>query len=178
MAERGLDALLITGPGTNNPAMVYFTGVSMLTAADLILLRGQAPVLFYHPMERDAAAGTGLQMVSYLRYPLAKLIKETGGSRIQALGLRYAHMFSGLGLEAGRVAVYGVGEIGPIFGALSELRTRLPGLELVGEADDSLLFEARAAKDPDEVERIRQMGQVTIQVVDDLLNYQIGRAHV
>ncbi|HEY3344236.1 MAG TPA: Xaa-Pro peptidase family protein [Anaerolineaceae bacterium] len=176
MTERGLDALLITGPGMNNPAMVYFTGVTMLTAADLIIRRGEAPVLFYQPMERDSAAKTGLQRVSYLRYPLTSLLKETGGSRTRARGLRYAHMFSGLGMETGRVAVYGAAEIGPVFGALMELRSRLPGLELVGEADDSLLFQTRATKDPTEVDRIRRMGQVTTQVVDELIDYLTTRS--
>ncbi|HEX7433861.1 MAG TPA: aminopeptidase P family N-terminal domain-containing protein, partial [Anaerolineaceae bacterium] len=53
METHGIDALLITGPAQHNPTMVYLTGVRHLTHADLIKKRGEAPVLFHGPMERD-----------------------------------------------------------------------------------------------------------------------------
>jgi Xaa-Pro aminopeptidase len=178
MAERGLDALLVTGPTQNNPAMVYFTGMAFLTGADLIVRRGQPPVLYHHPMERDGAAATGLQAVSYLAAcrPLPELIREAGGDRVKALALRYAELFSRLGLTRGRVAVYGLTEVGPLIGAFAHLHELLPELTLVGEAEDSLIVQARATKEPDEVERIRKMGRVTIEVVDETVDLLTSRS--
>ena len=61
MAAQNLDAILVTGPAQHNPAMVYMTGGGHLTGADLIKKRGEEPILFCNPMERDEAAHTGLQ---------------------------------------------------------------------------------------------------------------------
>ncbi len=41
MEEHNLDVLLVTGPGQNNPPMVYLTGGAHLTSADLIKKRGE-----------------------------------------------------------------------------------------------------------------------------------------
>ena len=49
MQANQLDALLVTGPGQHNPAMVYLTGGGHLTSADLIKERGEEAVLFYNP---------------------------------------------------------------------------------------------------------------------------------
>ena len=56
MERRGLDALVILGAAQHNPPMVYLTGGAHLTDAILVKRRGESPVLFYHPMERDEAA--------------------------------------------------------------------------------------------------------------------------
>ncbi len=177
MAERGLDALLITGPAQNNPAMVYFTGRAFLTGADLIIRRGKSPVLFYIPMERDGAAATGLETVSEVTAcrPPAELMREAGGSRIKALALRYVDLFTWLGVTHGRVAVYGLTEVGPLIGALAHLRNLIPAVEFVGEGEDAVLIQARATKEPGEVESIRKMGQVTVAVVDETVDLLTSR---
>ena len=171
MQERGLDGLWVSGAAQHNPAMVYFTGIHLLTNADLLLRRGEAPVLFFYPMERDAAAATGLKTISYQRYPMFELLREAGGNQTKALALRAARMFADVGLTSGRVALYGQVEIGPILGTLAALREYLPGLEFVGEGEDSLLKQVRATKEEAELERIRAVGRSTLQVVDELLNY-------
>jgi uncharacterized protein (DUF1501 family) len=60
MQLNDIEALLVTGPARHNAPMYYFTGGVHLGQADLLKLRGQAPVLFYNSMERDEAARTGL----------------------------------------------------------------------------------------------------------------------
>ncbi len=175
LGERGLDGLWVTGAAQNNPAMVYFTGAALITGADLLVRRGAPPVLFHHLMERDAAAATGLKTITYQRYPMQPLLREAGGDRVRAAALRAARMLAEVGLTSGRVAICGQVEIGPVWGALNALTGLLPGLELVGEGDDSVLMQARATKDPAEVERIRQVGKITLAVVDELLNYLTTR---
>jgi Xaa-Pro aminopeptidase len=44
-------------------------------------------------------------------------------------------------------------------------------LTVVGEADNSLLLQAMATKDSDEVERVRRMGQITTQVVGKVAEF-------
>ena len=74
-------------------------------------------------------------------------------------------MFEELGLTSGRISLYGKDEVGPVLGRVSEARKLLPGIEFIGEGSDSILLEARATKDEWEIERIREMGRITTEVV-------------
>jgi Xaa-Pro aminopeptidase len=165
MLSQSIDALLVTGPGMHNPPMVYFTGCAHLSRADLIKPRGEAPVLFYSPIERDEAAKTGLATKCLEDYRFPELLKESNGDQVKATILRYQKILSEFGLTQGRVALYGKIDAGMAYAIFSGLQQAMPGLELVGEADDSLLLKARATKDPGELEHIRHMGKVTSEVV-------------
>lgn len=165
LQAHNLDAVLITGAAQHNPAMVYLTGVRHMTGGELVKKRGEAPILFYNPMERDEAAQSGLATRSLGDYLIYDLLAETNGDMTKALILRYQRLFTDLGLTAGRVVVYGQEDAGTAFEVLSGLQQVLPGLSLVGDPDGSVLMEAMATKDPAEIERIRLMGQITVEVV-------------
>jgi Xaa-Pro aminopeptidase len=167
MQSQDIDALLITGPAQHNPAMFYLTGGGHMTHADLIKKRGEAPILFYNSMERDEAARTGLLTRNLGDYRLVELIKQTGSS-IQAHALRYQKMLVDAGVTAGRVALYGKRDAGEIFAIFSSLQALLPEITFVGQLDDSLLLDAMATKDEGEVERIRRMGKITVDVVGEV----------
>jgi Xaa-Pro aminopeptidase len=55
--------------------------------------------------------------------------------------------------------------VGPIYGRVKEAGKLLPDIEFIGEASDSILLEARATKDQWEIDRIREMGRITTEVV-------------
>jgi Xaa-Pro aminopeptidase len=165
MQSKDIDALLVTGPARHNPPMYYFTGGANMGQADLIKLRGQAPVLFHHSMERDEAARTGLATKSLDDYRFPELLKQCNGDQVKATILRYQKMFADLDLTAGRVALSGKIDAGAAYAVFSGLQQAMPGIEFVGQAEDSLLLTARTTKEPDEVERIRRMGRVTVEVV-------------
>ena len=178
MQSAGIDALLVTGGCMHNPPMVYFTGRAHLGSADLIKRSGQAPVLFYNSMERDEAARTGLQTKAYDDYPFTELLKQADGDAVKATILRYQRMLTDLDITTGRVALYGQVDAGAAYAIFSGLQAALPGLEIVGQTDDSLLLQARITKDEAEIERIRGIGKVTTQVVGltaDFLSLQRAR---
>jgi Xaa-Pro aminopeptidase len=137
----------------------------MLTVGDIIKKRGDAPVLFHTPMERGEAARTGLPLSSYAETPLDRYVKESGGDRAEAYARRYQEMLARLGIERGRVLVYGREETGRTWTIFNQLQKRLPGLELVGETENTVLMEAMSTKDTAEVERIRRMGRITTEVL-------------
>ena len=166
MQSRNLDAILVTGPAQHNPAMYYLTGGGHLTRADLIQPRGAEAVLYYNPMERDEAAATGLKTKNMAEYNWIELLKQADDDSVKAQALRYKQMLTDQGITAGRVAVYGKGEIGAKFAVLSALQAAMPEIELVGEDEqNSLMLAAMSTKDVAEVERVRQMGVVTTTVV-------------
>jgi Xaa-Pro aminopeptidase len=174
MQARGLDALLVVGPATHNPPMVYLTGGANLLSADLLKKRGADPVLYHHSMERGEAALTGLATQCYDRFPLVELLEQTHGDVIEAYALRYQKILDEAGIHSGRVAIAGHVDVGMAFPVFQALMRRLPGLELVGEGGFSTLLQAMAIKDDNEVERIRHMGQVTIQVMDLVADFLTG----
>lgn len=166
-----IDAMLITGPGQHNPAMVYMTGGGHLTGADLIKKRGEAPILFHAPMERDEAARSGLVTRSYNNYPMRILLQEANGDRIKAVALRYCKMLTEAGVTAGRVALFGKTDLSVAYPIFMELQRLLPEITLVGDPDGQILSAAMLTKDESEIARIRKMGVITTEVVGKVAEY-------
>jgi Xaa-Pro aminopeptidase len=171
MQSKDLDAILITGPAQYNPPMYYLTGGVHITSADLVKKRGEQPVLFYSPMERDEAAKTGLGLKNLGDYRLGDLLKKSNGDFIQANIRMYRQMLADMGIHSGRLAIYGNMDAGESFTLFSGLQKALPGLEIVGELGESILLRAMATKDEDEVDRMRRMGKITTEVVAQVAEY-------
>lgn len=171
MQARNLDAILITGPAMHNPSMYYLTGGVHLTGADLIKKRGEPPVLYHRTMERDEAARTGLAIQNFNKYNYDQLLRQCEGDATQANALLYRAMLADQGISSGRLAIYGQRDAGLVYAVFSALQRLLPDLILVGEPTDSLLLQARLTKSPDEIERIRHVGQVTVAVVGQVAEF-------
>ncbi len=165
LKENQADALWVTGPAQHNPAMVYMTGGGHMTQADVIKLTGKDPLLCHAPMERDEAAKTGLQTLNYNKYPFNERLKLAEGDHSLAHALLYQRIFEEIGLTTGKVLVYGRTDAGKHFSILSKLQECLPGLQFQGDIEDSVLLQAMATKEQSEIARIRQMGQVVVEVV-------------
>jgi Xaa-Pro aminopeptidase len=161
----GFDGMLILGPADHNPAMHYFTGPVHISMGYLLKRVGQPPVLFHDSMERDEAALSGLparQVEDFEDDELRELYASDGQ---QAAAILIARLLNDYGLT-GKVAVYGRMEFGRYLGVLRRLQEMLPGLELTGESSDRrLLYQIRITKDKAEIERIRRMGEITVEVV-------------
>lgn len=171
MQERNLDALLVLGDALHNSAMTYFTGVAHVTDATLVVKRGQDPLLFYHNMERDEAASTGFKTRSITDYKYQEIFEKSGKDPLRAMSRLFQLMLTDAGLKSGRVAVYGQRDAGESFGLLSGLQELMPGIEFVGEYGDSVLLQARATKDPLEIERLRKIQQQTTEVVGQVADH-------
>ena len=176
MQARNLDALLVLGAAEHNPPMYYFTGGGHISAAALVKKRGEDPILFYNDMERDEAAKTGLQTKSLGAYSFQDLLKEAGGDLTLVGALRFQRILNDLGLTKGRMGIYGNVDFSSTFAAVTRLQRLLPDLELVGESGmDSVFIRAMETKDERDVERIRRMGCITIEVVRLTAEYLTSR---
>lgn len=171
MGRENIDAIWVSGSGKHNPAMMYLTGGANLGQADLILKQGEEPVLFCRSMERDEAASTGYKTIIIEKYGLGKLQEETGGDENKTKALVRKKMLQDLNINKGKIAVYGKTELSSQLGVFSMLRDLLPEIHFIGEGFTSILMEARATKDKDEIQRIRRMGEITIGVVGRIASY-------
>lgn len=171
MRDNDLDAILITGPAQHNPPMGYFTGTIHMTGGDLIKKRDADPILFYNPMERDEAVNSGIDTKDLADYRFDELIKVTNGNILEATILRYQKMMTDYDLGSGKIGIYGKMDVGSAYAIFSGLKEKLPNLEILGQLGDSLLLQAMATKDIDEVERIRAMGAITTSVVGKVADF-------
>ncbi len=165
MKEQKIDVLLVAGNAQHNPAMVYLTGGGHINDAILIKKRGQDAVLFHNSMERDEAARTGLKTISYSKYPIEDLLKEASGNHAEAMAIRLQKMFNELRITSGRVGLYGENDVGTFYSLFTRLQQLMPKFIFEGFFKDEILLNARMTKEPAEIERIRQMGKVTVDVV-------------
>ena len=170
MHQHDLDAILVSGNGQHNPAMVYLTGGAHMSP-ELIKKRGAEPVLYCYPMERDEAAKTGLSVRSLANYPINELLPKTDGNLSKAMALRYKYILEESGIVSGRVGVFGHADIGASFSILNYLQQQFPQITLVGEVDDSLLQKAMFTKDFTEIDRIRKNGEISVEIIDKTIEF-------
>jgi Xaa-Pro aminopeptidase len=175
MQERGLDALWITGPANHNPALVYFTGVANITRADLIKRRGEPPILYHFPMEREEAARTGLTCRNLADFRLDEIRKEAGGDPVKADAIRVARILKESGVR-GRVAVGGNVELSSAYALLTELPKHAREVEFTGEGNDPVVLRARSTKSSEEIDRIRSIGSVSAAVLGDTAGFLASHA--
>ncbi len=164
MKDSKLDAILVLGNAEHNAPMHYFTGGGHVTHAALFKKPGQVPVLYCNAMERGEASKNGLE------------VKPMPIAPVDVLAADPKSMFEEQGLTSGRVMVYGMIEAGDLVCITNALHAAFPALEVVGEpSENSLLLHAMETKDADEVAHIRQMGQVTTEVVGMVAKYLTER---
>lgn len=160
MQARNLDAIIVLGNAEHNPPMYYLTGGGHVNKAVLIKKRGAAPVLYCNAMERDEAEKSGLKVV-----PL-----RTGA--MEDFAKRPKELLNECGITGGRIGVFGHTDLGMSLYIIARIYAEIPEVEIVGEnQDDSLFMFAMESKDDGEVTRIRQVGRVTVAVVEKVREY-------
>jgi Xaa-Pro aminopeptidase len=152
--------------------MYYMTGGGHVSHAVLIKKRGEDAILFHGDMERDEAAKSGLKCVPFSSYDYDELLKKTNKNTELANAMPVELMFRDAGVTSGRVGVYGTDDVGATFDLLMSLQKLLADVEFVGEQrSKSVFMRAMETKDEHEVERIRRMGAITIEVVELVREY-------
>ncbi len=170
MTARNLDAILVQGKVLGNPPLIYLLNGVHMTSAIVIKKRDAIPTLLVGPMEREMAAQVGYPMLITSRYEYSALLEQHQGDHLAASVDYYRAIFADLDVS-GRLGCYGYLDQGYAYALLSALDGAIPDIEVVGELEDDLIRTARATKDPDEVARIRAVGQKTVSVVKQTLAF-------
>jgi Xaa-Pro aminopeptidase len=170
MRERDLDAIMVSGKVLGNPPLVYLLNGARLTQAVILKKLGEPLSLIVSPMEREEAAVSGHRIVLNSRYDYRDCQRQAHGDPLTASILYYERIFADFNIH-GRVGFYGHLDQGYAYAFLKALDAALTDIEIVGEIGIDLITQARATKDSDEVERIKQVGARTVAVVDQTLTY-------
>jgi Xaa-Pro aminopeptidase len=119
-------------------------------------------------MEREEVAHTGFR---FGRLDWGAYAKEAAGDpqEMTAIGLERILTEGGL---TGRIQVAGLADAGDTLLDFGRLERRLPGLRVVGfDRATSPLHRARATKDGLEIDRIRRLGEITVEVVGRVADF-------
>ena len=170
MGERGTDAAIVVGAIKGNPTMYYVVNGAALSHAIVVKKRGEDAILLCGSMEREEAEASGLTVVDMAKYDYMKILKEAGGDRLKAQVGYYRAIFEEFGVK-GRVAFYGLVEVGAYRAFLAALEDALPGVEIAGEFSDNIFLTARMTKGPEEIERIREAGRKTCEIVSHVAEF-------
>ncbi len=177
MTERNIDAAIVTGGVHNNPSMYYMANGAHLTRGILVKRRGHEPVLIHTAMERDEAAKSGLATLDLNHFDYWDLIQESENA-LEATVKLYRKIFDELEVT-GQIAFYGTAEQGASYALLTALDVALDGVTVIGEYDNDIFDVARATKGPEEIERMRHVGQATgtvmREVIDFIRDHQVVR---
>jgi Xaa-Pro aminopeptidase len=169
MDERGLDAALVAGHLVGNPAMIYMLNGAAVSRGYVLKKRGEEPVFFCSPIEREEALASGLGVVNLSKFDYRSILSETGEPLAADVEL-YRRMFSDQDVR-GRVGFYGSGDRGRAWILLNALSERLEVVEVCGDYETTLFDAARATKDSLEIERIRAVGRSTATIVEQTLDF-------
>jgi Xaa-Pro aminopeptidase len=163
MRASKLEAIVVLGNAEHNPPMYYFTGGGHISNAALFKLSGKEPVLYCNAMERAEAARSGLKIIPVRNGAVDTLVGDP------------KQIFVEQGITAGRVGFFGTLDVGDLVAMLAAVRNAFPQMEIVGEPkDDSIFLRAMETKDESEVQRIRNMGRITTEVVGLVAEYLIN----
>jgi Xaa-Pro aminopeptidase len=170
MKERGIDAIVVLGGGTNNPMMTYMTGPANLMRSIYAMKADGTSLLVHNPMERDIAGATGIPCADFTDFGLKRLVEEEKGEiqgEARMIGLILER------IEAkGKVCFYGNFEASRLLAIVDFLKQRMSGTEIAIEKDKNIFEIARITKDPAEVEKMRAVARKTCEslgIVRDFL---------
>lgn len=165
MAARELDALIVAITEQYSAVLDYLTGGVVVTRGLAVKARGSAPVIAAGPMETDEAAATGLKVYSLYDLGYAELRRQHADDTLRIDAGLWARLLAEVGVQAGRVGVYGVGALEYYTELMPLLAEQCPQYTFVGEAKNTIFDAARQTKDADEIARIRAVAERASAVV-------------
>lgn len=165
MAERNLDAFFIPDIEGENIYRDYLTG-GVHVSPFIVKKRGEAPVLIVSGMEQDEAAKSGLPVLTYEEIGRIELIRKHGGRNSNAELTAFLSLLLDKFDIHGRITFFGMTDFQfamRLFGLVQHnLAERI---ELVQDNGLTIFDVASETKDPAELEKMREVGRLTSEVV-------------
>ena len=173
MARRGLDAIVVYGNTDTSSDLAYLTGGAHLERALYLHPKDRDPVLFASVLERENAEATGIPTRLWSEFPLSRYLEAHEGDMLAAQVAQWRDIFAAFDVS-GRVAFYGMSDMGYAYRFLTALAAALPEIEVVGEMPPNLFSEARETKDAQELAAMRAAARGTTGVIAQVFDFLSG----
>ncbi len=170
MADRNLDGFIVASDESYNAVRDYLTNGARVTGGYVLKKRGEPAHMIVNGMEVEEAKASGLTVhdrnaLGY--FELLKTIQDPAQVRVRW----WETMFKAVGLDGGRIGVYGAGDLNVYLEVFRMMDAHLEGYELVGETGNTLFTEAMVTKGADEIARITSVAERTNAVMSLTWDY-------
>lgn len=165
MEKRNLDAFIVVSNEEYNAIRDYLTNGARVTGGYVLKKRNEPMVMIARGMEVEEAKTSGLQVLNQEQMGYAELIAKHKGEAKEFRAIWWRMMLEAIGVQTGRVGVYGSGDLNVYREVFRILDEQLDGYEIVGETGVTLFDEAMLTKDADEMKRIKSVAARTNAVM-------------
>lgn len=159
MRARELDAIVVTGGEEFNTARYYLSNGARITHGSIFKVADKPALLVCNRMELEEAASSGLEVLTDVELGFYERYKEAEGDSLRATALHWREVLRRLGIEAGRIGLYGAWQVNKAIALYKALKADLAEYEFVVEAENTLLEEAMLTKDAAEIARIKSVAE-------------------
>ena len=165
MRERQLDAIIVTGGEEFNSARYYLSKGAQITHGSIFKRRDRPALLVCSRMELEEARKSGLMVKTTAELGYYDRLEEADNDAFRATARHWSDILRQLGLNGGRVGLYGTWQINKTIALYRVLRAELPVYEFVVEEKGTLIEAAMLTKDADEIGRMRTVAERTNQAM-------------
>lgn len=162
MRARSIDTIIVPMHEAMHPSFRWLTRGAKVTKGYAFKLVDRAPVLITYPMEREEAAGTGLEVLLVGKLDHERIFR-TASNAAEAYGDFFTNALRELG-SGPSVALFGNAPLQLYIGMAEALERR--GWSVHRSNGEDLIQLARKRKESWEIAAIRSVGERTEQVVD------------
>lgn len=174
MQQRNLDAFLVASDESYNAVRDYLSSGARVTGGTIIKKRGEPATMIVNGMEVEEAKASGLRVLVREQLDYIDLVKAHRNDGTALMAAWWHKMLDVCGVQAGRVGVYGSGDLNVYLEVFRALEAAASEIEWVGETGTTLFDEAMLTKDADEMARIRSVAQRTNAVMQLTWDYIAG----
>ena len=168
MEQRGLDGMAVLGSSLRSAALRYLVNGADLGDSWFLAGRGGKRHLIHNPMERDAAAGAGVELSTPADNDFPALADRSDSIQ-HAWGRMLGERLKKMGIS-GSLALYGVADVGLALEVRRTLEDEY-GHKVVGDMRLPLTDELRYTKDMHEIEILRGLSKITCEVMGRLRDH-------
>ncbi len=168
MSERQLDALLVYGDSTfGNPDLYYVVGTILVRGGIYLKRRKKTPILIVSNIDHGPALkGLVKDVRTYSQYNYEKLIAQFGRDR--AGPMLFDRILNNHKVT-GRIGLHGRNDANNVLNLSNHLRRR--GHRIVSEKPPSTMESAREIKSPFEIDKIKNIGLKTQNVIRRIVEF-------
>lgn len=174
MQARELDAVIVTGGEEFNAVRYYLSNGAHITRGEIYKVQGQDMLLVCNGMELEEARKSGLRVEVDADLGYYDISVQENHDPLKTTALFWAKTLSEMGLESGKVGLYGTWEVNATIMLYDVLREYAPQYQFVGEVGTTLFKEAMLTKDSEEIERIQSVAIRTNEAMEAAWNYIAG----
>lgn len=176
MQARELAAIIIGIDHNYSPPLDYLTGGAHVSRGLAIKKLGETPVLIIDPMEREEAAATGLPVRTIPEMGWLDMLDDANGDRVAAEIIFWGHCLKELGIDSGKIGIYGVSDMNLILELVRLMDAHYPEYDFRGELGQTLFEQAAITKSAEEIERMKSIADRTNAAMEAAWNFISGHS--